>query len=93
MRRLRRLCAHLRILPTGSWPSPGPPHCQVDDDVKYGMIDAISHLIHRDYERIVEVGGVTPTPHLLHLLCCAVPHGMSWRSPGRLRSRLTALLL
>lgn len=27
---------------------------QVDDDIKYGMIEAISHLIHRDYEAIVE---------------------------------------
>ena len=27
---------------------------QIDDDIKYGMIDAISHLIHRDYEAIVE---------------------------------------
>jgi aarF domain-containing kinase len=27
---------------------------QVDDNVKYGMIEAISHLIHRDYEAIVE---------------------------------------
>lgn len=26
----------------------------VDDDVKYGMIEAISHLVHRDYEAIVE---------------------------------------
>lgn len=24
----------------------------VDDDIKYGMIEAISHLIHRDYEAI-----------------------------------------
>lgn len=27
---------------------------QVDDDIKYGMIEAISHLVHRDYESIVE---------------------------------------
>eukprot|EP00232_Nephroselmis_pyriformis_P025088 CAMPEP_0182856256 /NCGR_PEP_ID=MMETSP0034_2-20130328/2323_1 /TAXON_ID=156128 /ORGANISM="Nephroselmis pyriformis, Strain CCMP717" /LENGTH=708 /DNA_ID=CAMNT_0024987311 /DNA_START=113 /DNA_END=2235 /DNA_ORIENTATION=- len=27
---------------------------EVDDDIKYGMIEAISHLIHRDYEAIVE---------------------------------------
>ena len=27
---------------------------EISDDVKYGMIEAISHLIHRDYERIVE---------------------------------------
>ncbi|KAG2432690.1 hypothetical protein HYH02_006675 [Chlamydomonas schloesseri] len=27
---------------------------QVDDDIKYGMIEAISHLIHRDYEAIVK---------------------------------------
>ena len=26
----------------------------VDDDIKFGMIEAISHLIHRDYEAIVE---------------------------------------
>lgn len=26
------------------------PCTQVDDDIKYGMIEAISHLIHRDYE-------------------------------------------
>lgn len=26
----------------------------VDDNIKYGMIEAISHLIHRDYEAIVE---------------------------------------
>lgn len=26
---------------------------EVDDDIKYGMIEAISHLIHRDYEAIV----------------------------------------
>lgn len=25
---------------------------EIDDDIKYGMIDAISHLIHRDYEAI-----------------------------------------
>ena len=29
---------------------------EVDDDIKYGMIEAISHLIHRDYEAIVKVG-------------------------------------
>ncbi len=23
---------------------------EVDDDIKFGMIEAISHLIHRDYE-------------------------------------------
>jgi hypothetical protein len=28
---------------------------QVDDDIKFGMIEAISHLIHRDYEAIVQV--------------------------------------
>lgn len=27
---------------------------EVSDDIKYGMIEAISHLIHRDYEAIVE---------------------------------------
>eukprot|EP00882_Tetradesmus_deserticola_P033163 GHRQ01037854.1.p1 GENE.GHRQ01037854.1~~GHRQ01037854.1.p1 ORF type:complete len:533 (+),score=230.62 GHRQ01037854.1:515-2113(+) len=27
---------------------------QVDDDIKFGMIEAISHLIHRDYEAIVQ---------------------------------------
>ena len=27
---------------------------QVDDNIKYGMIEAISHLIHRDYSAIVE---------------------------------------
>eukprot|EP00951_Prasinocladus_malaysianus_P032110 scaffold310946_cov41-Prasinocladus_malaysianus.AAC.1 len=27
---------------------------QVDDNIKFGMIEAISHLIHRDYEAIVE---------------------------------------
>uniref|UniRef100_A0A7S3R8B9 Protein kinase domain-containing protein n=1 Tax=Dunaliella tertiolecta TaxID=3047 RepID=A0A7S3R8B9_DUNTE len=27
--------------------------CEVDDNIKYGMIEAISHLIHRDYEAIV----------------------------------------
>ena len=27
---------------------------QVNDDIKYGMIEAISHLIHRDYEAIVQ---------------------------------------
>jgi aarF domain-containing kinase len=26
---------------------------EIDDDIKYGMIEAISHLIHRDYEAIV----------------------------------------
>ena len=26
----------------------------VDDNIKYGMIEAISHLIHRDYSAIVE---------------------------------------
>ena len=26
----------------------------VDDNIKYGMIEAISHLIHRDYPAIVE---------------------------------------
>ena len=29
-------------------------HTQVDDDIKFGMIEAISHLIHRDYEAIVQ---------------------------------------
>jgi hypothetical protein len=28
---------------------------QVDDEIKFGMIEAISHLIHRDYEAIVQV--------------------------------------
>lgn len=28
--------------------------CRVDDNIKYGMIEAISHLVHRDYEAIVE---------------------------------------
>eukprot|EP00873_Tetraselmis_striata_P029537 jgi/Tetstr1/449801/TSEL_036865.t1 len=27
---------------------------QVDDNIKFGMIEAVSHLIHRDYEAIVE---------------------------------------
>lgn len=27
---------------------------EVDDSIKYGMIEAISHLIHRDYEAIVQ---------------------------------------
>lgn len=27
---------------------------EVDDNIKFGMIEAISHLIHRDYEAIVE---------------------------------------
>jgi len=27
---------------------------QIDSNIKYGMIEAISHLIHRDYEAIVE---------------------------------------
>lgn len=27
---------------------------QVDDNIKFGMIEAISHLIHRDYEAIVK---------------------------------------
>ncbi|CAK0782682.1 hypothetical protein CVIRNUC_005877 [Coccomyxa viridis] len=27
---------------------------EIDDDIKYGMIEAISHLIHRDYEAIVQ---------------------------------------
>ena len=27
---------------------------RVDENIKYGMIEAISHLIHRDYEAIVE---------------------------------------
>jgi aarF domain-containing kinase len=26
---------------------------RVDDDIKFGMIEAIAHLIHRDYEAIV----------------------------------------
>lgn len=28
---------------------------EVDDNIKYGMIEAISHLIHRDYDAIVKV--------------------------------------
>jgi aarF domain-containing kinase len=28
---------------------------EVDDGIKYGMIEAISHLIHRDYDAIVKV--------------------------------------
>jgi hypothetical protein len=31
---------------------------QVDDEIKFGMIEAISHLIHRDYEAIVQVSGL-----------------------------------
>jgi aarF domain-containing kinase len=27
---------------------------QIDDNIKYGMIEAISHLVHRDYDAIVE---------------------------------------
>ena len=27
---------------------------QVDNDIKYGMVEAISHLIHRDYEAIAQ---------------------------------------
>eukprot|EP00976_Prorocentrum_cordatum_P003369 65735-Prorocentrum_minimum.AAC.1 len=27
---------------------------EISDDIKYGMIEAIAHLIHRDYEAIVE---------------------------------------
>lgn len=27
---------------------------EIDDNIKYGMIEAISHLVHRDYEAIVE---------------------------------------
>jgi aarF domain-containing kinase len=27
---------------------------EIDDNIKFGMIEAISHLIHRDYEAIVE---------------------------------------
>ena len=27
---------------------------EIDDNIKYGMIEAISHLIHRDYDAIVE---------------------------------------
>ena len=27
---------------------------EIDEDIKYGMVDAISHLIHRDYEAIVK---------------------------------------
>lgn len=34
---------------------------QVDDEIKFGMIEAISHLIHRDYEAIVQVGWVQKT--------------------------------
>lgn len=34
-----------------------PRRAQVDDGIKYGMIEAISHLIHRDYDAIVLVGG------------------------------------
>ena len=30
---------------------------EVDDGIKYGMIEAISHLIHRDYDAIVRVSG------------------------------------
>ena len=28
--------------------------CEVTEDVRYGMIEAISHLVHRDYSRIGE---------------------------------------
>lgn len=27
---------------------------EIDDNIKFGMVEAISHLIHRDYEAIVE---------------------------------------
>ena len=27
---------------------------EIDDDIKFGMVEAISHLIHRDYEAIAE---------------------------------------
>ena len=43
---------------------------KVDDDIKYGMIDAISHLIHRDYE------GASATPR---------PSPPPFASPRRLR--------
>ena len=43
--------------PDPRW-SPGHPGLwlvtEIDDNIKYGMIEAISHLIHRDYEAIVE---------------------------------------
>lgn len=28
--------------------------CRIDDNIKFGMIEAVSHLIHRDYESIVQ---------------------------------------
>ena len=48
--------AHLDMLLTP--PSPLSPalhsKTEVSDEIKYGMIEAISHLIHRDYEAIVK---------------------------------------
>ena len=37
---------------------------EVDDGIKYGMIEAISHLIHRDYDAIVEARARAPLTRL-----------------------------
>jgi hypothetical protein len=45
---------------------------QITEDQKYGMIEAISHLIHRDYEAIVED----------FVLLDFIPRGVSPRNQG-----------
>jgi hypothetical protein len=59
MRRAFPRPSRLLLTAVAPWPlpPPRPPTAQVDDDIKYGMIEAISHLIHRDYTNIVQVGG------------------------------------
>jgi hypothetical protein len=49
---------------------------QVDDEIKFGMIEAISHLIHRDYEAIVQV-----RPGPLRLPSAAVTPMISSKPP------------
>lgn len=44
-----------------------PFSSQVDTSIQYGMIEAISHLIHRDYEAIVQVSSVSPSPGVAHV--------------------------
>jgi hypothetical protein len=51
---------------------------QVTDNQKYGMIEAISHLLQRDYEEIIEV----------RLLCkAAFIAGRSWHKPALIYRR------
>lgn len=85
-----RFCLLFRMRPAKAWcrlDSGGVRGAglmtQITEDQKYGMIEAISHLIHRDYEAIVEdfvlldfiPPGVSRGPRTVTpALCCLLAH-------------------